>query len=159
MQALLAEPGMAARTLCCSSLSKTFHITGWRLGYVQASAAVIAQARKVHDFLTVGAAAPLQHAVVTALNFPPEYYEGLAAEYAAALRYEDLPREVLTKLLCAFEEQSSQQLAYDDPGAWARQTLGRVRDWLGTGVPLPGINVVQQRRSPMTRALMDILKR
>jgi len=75
-------PGMAARTLMCSSLSKTFSITGWRLGYVQAAPAVIAQARKVHDFLTVGAAAPLQHAVVTALNFPAEYYAGLVAEYA-----------------------------------------------------------------------------
>jgi aminotransferase len=77
-------PGMAARTLMCSSLSKTFAITGWRLGYVQAPPEVIAQARKVHDFLTVGAAAPLQHAVVTALNFPAEYYAGLAAEYAAS---------------------------------------------------------------------------
>lgn len=75
-------PGMAARTLMCSSLSKTFSITGWRLGYVHSAASVIAQARKVHDFLTVGAAAPLQHAVVTALNFPAAYYEGLAAEYA-----------------------------------------------------------------------------
>jgi len=76
-------PGMAARTLACSSLSKTFAITGWRLGYVQAPAALIAQARKVHDFLTVGAAAPLQHAVVTALGFGSDYYRGLAAEYEA----------------------------------------------------------------------------
>ncbi|MFZ9837564.1 MAG: pyridoxal phosphate-dependent aminotransferase [Opitutaceae bacterium] len=76
-------PGMAERTLMCSSLSKTFAITGWRLGYVQAAPAVIAQARKVHDFLTVGAAAPLQHAVVTALRFPESYYAALAAEYAA----------------------------------------------------------------------------
>jgi len=75
-------PGMAERTLMCSSLSKTFAITGWRLGYVQAAPAVIAQARKVHNFLTVGAAAPLQHAVVTALRFPESYYAGLAAEYA-----------------------------------------------------------------------------
>jgi aminotransferase len=75
-------PGMAGRTLMCSSLSKTFSITGWRLGYVHAAPEVIAQARKVHDFLTVGAAAPLQHAVVTALQFPPSYYAGLAAEYA-----------------------------------------------------------------------------
>lgn len=75
-------PGMAKRTLMCSSLSKTFSITGWRLGYVHAAPEVIAQARKVHDFLTVGAAAPLQHAVVTALNFPPTYYDELAAEYA-----------------------------------------------------------------------------
>jgi len=77
-------PGMAKRTLMCSSLSKTFSITGWRLGYVHAAPEIIAQARKVHDFLTVGAAAPLQHAVVTALNFPPSYYDGLAAEYAAS---------------------------------------------------------------------------
>ena len=77
-------PGMAARTLMCSSLSKTFSITGWRLGYVHAAAEVIAQARKVHDFLTVGAAAPLQHAVVTALNFPVSYYEELCAKYAAS---------------------------------------------------------------------------
>lgn len=74
-------PGMADRTLMCSSLSKTFAITGWRLGYVHASPRIIAQARKVHDFLTVGAAAPLQHAVVTALNFPASYYDGLLAEY------------------------------------------------------------------------------
>jgi aminotransferase len=74
-------PGMAKRTLSCSSLSKTFSITGWRIGHVHAPPDVIAQARKVHDFLTVGAAAPLQHAVVTALNFPSSYYDGLAAEY------------------------------------------------------------------------------
>jgi aminotransferase len=75
-------PGMAARTLSCSSLSKTFSITGWRLGYVYAAPEIVAQARKVHDFLTVGAAAPLQHAVVTALNFPASYYDELAVEYA-----------------------------------------------------------------------------
>jgi len=74
-------PGMARRTLMCSSLSKTFSITGWRLGYVHASREVIAQARKVHDFLTVGAAAPLQHAVVTALGFPRSYYDELAGVY------------------------------------------------------------------------------
>jgi aminotransferase len=75
-------PGMAERTLMCSSLSKTFSITGWRLGYLHAAPRIIAQARKVHDFLTVGAAAPLQHAVVTALNFPASYYDELAAEYS-----------------------------------------------------------------------------
>ena len=74
-------PGMAARTLSCSSLSKTFSITGWRIGHLQAAPELIAQARKVHDFLTVGAAAPLQHAVVTALGFPPAYYDGLVADY------------------------------------------------------------------------------
>jgi len=74
-------PGMAARTLMCSSLSKTFSITGWRIGYVHAAPGIIAQARKVHDFLTVGAAAPLQHAVASALGYPASYYEGLAATY------------------------------------------------------------------------------
>jgi len=78
-----ALPGMAARTLMCSSLSKTFAITGWRLGYVHAAPEIIAQARKVHDFLTVGAAAPLQHAVVAGLRLPASYYAGLAGEYAA----------------------------------------------------------------------------
>ena len=74
-------PGMAARTLSVSSLSKTFSITGWRLGYLHAAPELTAQARKVHDFLTVGAAAPLQHAVVTALSWGADYYAALAAEY------------------------------------------------------------------------------
>jgi aminotransferase len=74
-------PGAWERTLTCGSLSKTYSITGWRLGYVVADAAVIAQARKVHDFLTVGAAAPLQEAAVTALEFPDSYYRELQAEY------------------------------------------------------------------------------
>jgi aminotransferase len=76
-------PGMAGRTLSCSSLSKTYSITGWRLGYVIAPPEVIDGLRKVHDFLTVGAAAPLQEAAVTALGFPDSYYRGLLDEYAA----------------------------------------------------------------------------
>lgn len=76
-----ALPGMWDRTLTCSSLSKTYSITGWRLGYVLAPERLIAQARKVHDFLTVGAAAPLQEAAVTALEFPASYYEQLLADY------------------------------------------------------------------------------
>jgi len=75
-------PGMAERTIMCSSLSKTFAITGWRLGYVFASPKVVAQGRKVHDFLTVGAAAPLQYAVVAGLKLPPSYYDQLTREYA-----------------------------------------------------------------------------
>jgi aminotransferase len=75
-------PGMAERTLSCSSLSKTYSITGWRLGYIIASLKIIEGARKIHDFLTVGAAAPLQEAAVTALNFGDGYYEDLQAFYA-----------------------------------------------------------------------------
>lgn len=70
-------PGVFERTLSCSSLSKTYSMTGWRLGYVIASPAVINEARKVHDFLTVGAAAPLQEAAVTALELPDSYYQEL----------------------------------------------------------------------------------
>ncbi|MCC6233015.1 MAG: aminotransferase class I/II-fold pyridoxal phosphate-dependent enzyme [Verrucomicrobiales bacterium] len=76
-----ALPGMAERTLVCNSLSKTYSITGWRLGYVQASARVIAEARKVHDFLTIGAAAPIQEAAITGLEFPDRYYEDFLADY------------------------------------------------------------------------------
>jgi aminotransferase len=79
---LSAMPDMAEHAIMCSSLSKTFAITGWRLGYVCAHPAFVAQGRKVHDFLTVGAAAPLQHAVVAGLNLPDSYYAGLAREYA-----------------------------------------------------------------------------
>jgi len=75
-------PGMFERTFSCSSLSKTYSMTGWRLGYVIASQTVINEARKVHDFLTVGAAAPLQEAAVTALELPDSYYEELQGLYA-----------------------------------------------------------------------------
>ncbi len=74
-------PGMSERTLSTSSLSKTYSITGWRLGYVIGSEEVISSAKKVHDFLTVGAAAPLQQAAVTALDFPLSYYEELQTGY------------------------------------------------------------------------------
>ncbi len=74
-------PGMYERTISCSSLSKTYSITGWRLGYIIAPPPIIESARKVHDFLTVGAAAPLQEASVTGLNFPDSYYKDLLALY------------------------------------------------------------------------------
>jgi aspartate/methionine/tyrosine aminotransferase len=75
-------PGMAKRTICCGSLSKTYSITGWRLGYIIAAPYIIAGARKVHDFLTVGAAAPLQEAAIAALELPDSYYTDLRAGYA-----------------------------------------------------------------------------
>jgi aminotransferase len=78
-----ALPGMFDRAITCNSLSKTYAMTGWRLGYAQASESVIAQARKVHDFLTVGAPAPLQEAAVTGLEFPKTYYDQLLQNYVA----------------------------------------------------------------------------
>ncbi|TLU55492.1 MAG: aminotransferase class I/II-fold pyridoxal phosphate-dependent enzyme [Chlorobium sp.] len=76
-------PGMFERTITCSSLSKTYSITGWRLGTVVAAPLIIDAIRKVHDFLTVGAAAPLQQAAVTALEFPDSYYRDIQASYTA----------------------------------------------------------------------------
>ena len=74
-------PGMWERTLSCSSLSKTYSITGWRLGYIIAPPEIIERAKKVHDFLTVGAAAPLQEAVIPGLQFGQDYYDDLLAKY------------------------------------------------------------------------------
>ncbi len=74
-------PGMFEHTITCNSLSKTYSITGWRLGYICGPAKVIEAARKVHDFLTVGAAAPLQEAAVAGLTLPESYYEDLLRTY------------------------------------------------------------------------------
>ena len=74
-------PGMWERTISCSSLSKTYSITGWRLGYTIAPEEITERIKKVHDFLTVGAAAPLQEAVIPGLNFGQEYYDELQATY------------------------------------------------------------------------------
>ena len=76
-------PGMFEHTITCNSLSKTYSITGWRLGYLIGPAEVIEGARKVHDFLTVGAAAPLQEAAVAGLELPASYYKDLQALYTA----------------------------------------------------------------------------
>ncbi|MEQ8153829.1 MAG: pyridoxal phosphate-dependent aminotransferase [Clostridiaceae bacterium] len=78
---LASLPGMFERTISCSSLSKTYSITGWRLGYIIASKEVIENCKKVHDFLTVGAAAPLQKAAVAGLELPDKYYESLSSTY------------------------------------------------------------------------------
>ena len=74
-------PGMRERTIICNSLSKTYSITGWRLGFVMASPEITDRVKKVHDFLTVGAAAPLMEAAVVGLQFPDSYYEGLREHY------------------------------------------------------------------------------
>ena len=78
---LAALPGMRERTIQCNSLSKTYSITGWRLGYVIAPPEVIDSVKKVHDFLTVGAAAPLMEAATVGLNFLDIYYIYLQAHY------------------------------------------------------------------------------
>ncbi len=74
-------PGMAERTVTISGLSKTFSVTGWRLGYCVAPAAVTAGIRKAHDFLTVGAPHPLQVAGAAAMALPQSYFDGLCDHY------------------------------------------------------------------------------
>lgn len=74
-------PGMWERTISCSSLSKTYSVTGWRLGYTIAPAQITERIKKVHDFLTVGAAAPLQEAVIPGLKFGQAYYDDLLEKY------------------------------------------------------------------------------
>jgi len=75
--------GMRERTVIVNSMSKTYSVTGWRVGYAIAPPAITSAIRKVHDFLTVGAAAPLQAAGAMALKLPREYYEHLQSDYAA----------------------------------------------------------------------------
>lgn len=74
-------PGMKDRTITCNSLSKTYSITGWRLGYTQANPEITDRIKKVHDFLTVGAAHPLQEAAVVGLKFGDDYYKALQEKY------------------------------------------------------------------------------
>jgi aminotransferase len=79
---LASLPGMAERTVTINSLSKTFSVTGWRVGWAVSPASLTGAIRKVHDFLTVGAPAPLQQAGIAALGLPDSYYEDLAASYS-----------------------------------------------------------------------------
>jgi histidinol-phosphate/aromatic aminotransferase/cobyric acid decarboxylase-like protein len=76
-----ALDGMQDRTITIGSFSKTYSVTGWRVGYALAGKEITARLRKIHDFLTVGAPAPLQHACVAALQLPESYYHELAREY------------------------------------------------------------------------------
>jgi len=74
-------PGMAERTITISGASKTYSVTGWRIGWLIAPPSLTAAIRKVHDFLTVGAAHPLQIAIAEALEFPPSFYVELLGDY------------------------------------------------------------------------------
>ena len=80
--AMASLPGMKQRTITINGMSKTYSVTGWRVGWAIAPAALTGAIRKVHDFLTVGAAAPLQEAGALALALPDSYYEAMAAGYA-----------------------------------------------------------------------------
>ncbi len=81
---LASLPGMERRTVTINSVSKSYSATGWRVGWAIAERPITERIRKVHDFLTVGAPTPFQHAAAAALSLPLEYYHGLAARYKAA---------------------------------------------------------------------------
>lgn len=80
-------PGMEDRTITINSISKTYSVTGWRVGWAIASEQITKRIRKVHDFMTVGAPTPFQHAAAEALNFPPSYYEKLQKQYFEARQF------------------------------------------------------------------------
>ncbi|HET9869813.1 MAG TPA: aminotransferase class I/II-fold pyridoxal phosphate-dependent enzyme, partial [bacterium] len=84
---LASLPGMADRTITVNGASKTFSVTGWRVGYVLAPEKLTTAIRKVHDFLTVGAAAPLQEAIASAMALPDDFYRHLADEYQGKRDY------------------------------------------------------------------------
>jgi aspartate/methionine/tyrosine aminotransferase len=91
---MAAIDGMADRTITINGLSKTFSVTGWRVGWAISPPAVTGAIRKLHDFLTVGAPAPLQQAGAAALASPDAYYTELAADYR---RRRDMLVEILTR--------------------------------------------------------------
>ncbi|MBU6365952.1 MAG: aminotransferase class I/II-fold pyridoxal phosphate-dependent enzyme [Gemmatimonadetes bacterium] len=129
-------PGAYERTLVCNSLSKTYSITGWRLGYVQGPPPAIRQARKVHDFLTVGAAAPLQEAAIAALQLPRSYYDEMTAQYTAkrTLFLEGLARTGLSYT----EPQGAYYVMVDiSPLGFATDT--EASEWLITEVGVAGV--------------------
>ena len=131
-----ALPGAFDRTITCNSLSKTYSMTGWRLGYVHASARVIAQARKVHDFLTIGAAAPIQQAAVTALELPPSYYEGLTAIYTAR---RDVFLESLRDSGLSYTEPQGAYFVMVDIGPLGFATDTEAVEWLIKEIGVAGV--------------------
>ena len=129
-------PGAFERTITCNSLSKTYSITGWRIGYMHAAPQVIAQARKVHDFLTIGAAAPLQEAAVAGLELPDSYYEGITALYTAK-------RELFLGYLRAsglpYSEPQGAYYVMVDIGALGFATDTEASEWFIRNVGVAGV--------------------
>ena len=145
-----ALPGAFERTITCNSLSKTYSITGWRLGYVQAAPEVIAQARKVHDFLTVGAAAPLQEAAVAGLELPFEYYAGLRDLYAGKRK---LFLEGLTKTGLPFTEPQGAYYVMVDISSLGFATDTEVAEWMVREIGVAGVPGSSFFREPENRFL------
>jgi aminotransferase len=129
-------PGMAARTFSCSSLSKTYSITGWRLGYIIAPGHLIDQARKVHDFLTVGAAAPLQQAAITGLKLPDSYYDELLAVYTGK---RTLFLDLLRKAGLKFSEPQGAYFVMVDISGFGVEDDVAFAEWAAREVGVAGV--------------------
>ena len=145
-----ALPGAFKRTITCNSLSKTYSITGWRLGYVQAAPEVIAQARKVHDFLTVGAAAPLQEAAVAGLELPDSYYEGLRDLYTAK---RDVFLEVLRKTGLPFTEPQGAYYVMVDISSLGFANDTEASEWFIREVGVAGVAGSSFFREPVNHLI------
>ena len=131
-----ALPGAFERTITCNSLSKTYSVTGWRLGYVQAAPHIIQRARKVHDFLTVGAAAPLQEAAVAGLELPMSYYQEMAAGYA---RKRTLFSGLLAKTGLKYTEPQGAYYSLLDISPLGFKTDTEAAEWMVKEVGLAGV--------------------
>jgi aminotransferase len=129
-------PGMAERTISCSSLSKTYSITGWRLGYTIAPEGVTGTIRKVHDFLTVGAAAPLMEAAVTALGFPDSYYEELLSSYC---RKRDVFLQALDRAGILYVRPQGAYYVLADIGEFSGSDDTRFCEWLAKEVKVAAV--------------------
>ncbi|MFM1769561.1 MAG: hypothetical protein RJA22_2090 [Verrucomicrobiota bacterium] len=145
-----ALPGAAERVITCNSLSKTYSITGWRLGYVQAAPSVIAQARKVHDFLTVGAAAPLQEAAVAGLELPDSYYAELRELYT---RKRELFLGGLRQVGLPFTEPQGAYYVMVDISSLGFATDGEAAEWFVREVGVAGVPGSSFFREPEHRFL------
>ena len=133
---MCALPGAAERVITCNSLSKTYSITGWRLGYIHGPPEVIAQARKVHDFLTIGAAAPLQEAAVAGLELPDSYYHALTATYTAKRA---LFLSYLQQAGLPYSEPQGAYYVMVDIGALGIETDSEASEWFIRQVGVAGV--------------------
>lgn len=129
-------PNMFERTISCSSLSKTYSITGWRLGYVIAPPEVIDVIRKVHDFLTVGAAAPLQEAAVIGLNFTDDYYKELQKEYTEK---KEIFLELLEKAELKYSEPQGAYYVMVDISEFGFSDDQEFAEWLIKEIGVAGV--------------------
>jgi aminotransferase len=128
---LATLPGMAERTIAIDSMSKTYSVTGWRIGWVIAPPVLTVGVRRVHDFLTVGAAHPLQVAVATALGFPDSFYDSLLEEYrerrdAITAGLLEIGFDVRPPDGAYYVMAGIRRFGFDDDVAFARHLIERV---------------------------------